>query len=292
MGVRGGVRGYGVIGSHLRALEGGALARSHDPAQQLCADELRPPRHVPALRPALSTASASAATATVASATPAASATRGALGHLTSQLAQVRPAARAVGGELRQGCGGLGLGRRRVEPPAQRMRCLGLPPQRHLPPQGPPLARRLAHSLCAPLPRRRRGRRRGRWRVAGGWADGRRRAMRSLAERGLAPTPATVAITAASAAAAGTLSKGDGRRHPAPLRLAAAHGARVPCAACAAAAVHASGPRRASPELMCVHVERLRRRLVCVGTRPAVHGGGGGGGAGGGAGRRCLMGCL
>ena len=123
--------------------------------------------------------------------------------------------------------------------------------------------------------------------------------MRSLAERratfgsrGLAPAPATVATTAASAAAAGTLSKGDGRRHPAPLRLAAAHGARVPCAACAAAAVHASGPRRASPELMGVHVERLGRRLVCVGTRPAVHGGGGGGGAGRGAGRRCLVGGL
>ena len=122
--------------------------------------------------------------------------------------------------------------------------------------------------------------------------------MRSPAERraafgnrGLTPTPAAVAA-AATAAAAGTLSKGDGGWHPAPLPLAAAHGARVPCAACAAAAVHASGPRRAGPQLMCMHVERLRRRLVCVGTRLAAHGGGGGAGARRGARRGCLVGCL
>ena len=92
------------MSSHLRALEGGALARRHHPAQQLCTNQLRPPRHVPTLRPALSAASASAsasAAASAASAAPAASATRRALGHLASQLAQVRPAARAVGSELR-----------------------------------------------------------------------------------------------------------------------------------------------------------------------------------------------
>ena len=217
-GVRGG-------GSHLRALEGGALARAHHAAQQLRTHQLRAPRQVPSLRPptlsaAAAAASAAAAAAAAATAAPAASATRRALGHLARQLAQLRPASCVGGGELRQGCCGLGLGRRRIEPPTERVGGLRLPPQ------GPPLARRLPHRR-APLPRRRRGRRRGRRRAAGGRADGRRRAMRSFAQRraalgnsGVTPTPAnrggaaaasgTAAAASGTAAAVGTRSKGDG----------------------------------------------------------------------------------
>ena len=77
-GVRGRGRrtGYGVVGSHLRALEGGALARAHHAAQQLRTHQLRAPRQVPALRPPPLSATAAAAAAASLSATAAAAVAR------------------------------------------------------------------------------------------------------------------------------------------------------------------------------------------------------------------------
>ena len=70
---------------------------------------------------------------------------------------------------------------------------------------------------------------------------------------------------------------------PSAAALAAADGARVPCAACAAAAVTPAAFAK-WPQLSCMRVERLRRQGV-RGTCLAARGGGGSGGARSGAGR-------